>query len=110
MELCGSGPRVSCVVDGDTFWFGGEKFRLAGIDAPEVTEPCIEARILAARSAERLRALLSTGEPSIARAGADRYGRTLAAFSVGGRDLGDQLVAEGLARPWPGRKVEWCRQ
>lgn len=35
-----SGPvRVSCVVDGDTFWYRGAKIRIADINAPEVSEP-----------------------------------------------------------------------
>jgi len=33
--LCGPGPRVTCVVDGDTFWFEGEKVRIADINTPE---------------------------------------------------------------------------
>ena len=109
MELCGPGPRVTCVVDGDTFWFAGEKFRLEGVDAPEVTEACVEARILAVKSAGRLAALLSAGEPSIARNGADRYRRTLARISVAGADVGETLIAEGLAVAWTGRKAAWCK-
>ena len=34
---CGSGKRVTCVVDGDTFWLKGEKIRVQGYDAPETT-------------------------------------------------------------------------
>ena len=32
---CQWGGGTNCVVDGDTFWIGGEKVRIAGIDAPE---------------------------------------------------------------------------
>ncbi|SSC71018.1 unnamed protein product [Ciceribacter sp. T2.26MG-112.2] len=35
-------------------------------------------------------------------------GRTLAELSVGNRDLGDILVAEGLARRWTGKRQPWC--
>lgn len=31
--MCGSGKRVTCVVDGDTIWLRGEKIRLQGFDA-----------------------------------------------------------------------------
>ena len=34
-EMYGSGPRVTCVVDGDTFWHDGLKYRAFGFDTPE---------------------------------------------------------------------------
>ncbi|MEP3844247.1 MAG: hypothetical protein ABJM43_02700 [Paracoccaceae bacterium] len=37
IEQCGSGKRVTCVVDGDTIWLEGEKIRLMGFDTPETT-------------------------------------------------------------------------
>ncbi len=30
--LCSTAPRVSCVVDGDTFWLQGEKIRIAELE------------------------------------------------------------------------------
>ena len=27
-EACGLGQRINCVVDGDTFWYAGEKIRV----------------------------------------------------------------------------------
>jgi micrococcal nuclease len=38
----------------------------------------------------------------------DRYGRTLARVAVGGADLGEALIAAGLARRWDGRRRPWC--
>jgi endonuclease YncB( thermonuclease family) len=38
----------------------------------------------------------------------DRYGRKLRVVTRGGRSLGDQLVSEGLARTWTGRREPWC--
>jgi endonuclease YncB( thermonuclease family) len=38
----------------------------------------------------------------------DRYGRKLRVVTRNGRSLGDQLVAEGLARTWSGRREPWC--
>lgn len=38
----------------------------------------------------------------------NRYGRLLATIRVDGRDVGEVLVAEGLARPWGGRRASWC--
>src|SRR5687768_10535278 len=37
--FCHSGGGTNCVVDGDTLWLGGEKIRVADIDAPETHEP-----------------------------------------------------------------------
>nr|MDX8317344.1 thermonuclease family protein [Agrobacterium rosae] len=33
-SMCNGGHRITCVVDGDTFWFRGEKIRIADIDTP----------------------------------------------------------------------------
>ncbi|MEZ5782048.1 MAG: thermonuclease family protein [Rhizobiaceae bacterium] len=108
-EFCSGPVRVTCVVDGDTFWISGEKVRLADIDAPETGGSCEAERILAARAAGRLARLLSAGPLEIARDGKDRFGRTLAVVSVHGKSVGQTLVEEGLARPWTGRRVDnWC--
>jgi endonuclease YncB( thermonuclease family) len=41
----------------------------------------------------------------------DRYGRTLASVTVNGRDVGEILIGEGLARPYQGgRRGSWCGQ
>ena len=36
LKICGSGRRSSCIVDGDTFWLKGAKYRIANIDTPEL--------------------------------------------------------------------------
>ena len=34
--VCQQGEvRYNCIVDGDTFWLQGEKYRLSGVDNPE---------------------------------------------------------------------------
>ena len=38
----------------------------------------------------------------------DRYSRTLATIKVDGRDVGKIMIAEGLARPWTGKRRPWC--
>ena len=108
MEFCRGPVRVTCVVDGDTVWIEGEKIRLADIDAPEAGGACEAERVTAARAAGRLAELLGRGSFSIERQGMDAYGRTLAVIVVGGRSVGTVLVEEGLARPWAGRREQWC--
>ena len=108
MDFCSGPVRVTCVVDGDTVWIEGEKIRLADIDAPEPGGACEAERVTAARAAGRLARLLREGGYVIERSGRDTYGRTLATISIGGRSVGAILVAEGLARPWSGRRERWC--
>ena len=38
----------------------------------------------------------------------DRYGRTLARVLVDGEDVPCILIKEGYARPWTGRREDWC--
>jgi micrococcal nuclease len=112
LTLCPEGPRDNCVVDGDTFWLAGEKIRIADIDTPEVSEPrCPAEKALGDRATLRLLALLDAGPFELHQVGTgdrDRYGRLLRVVTRGGRSLGDQLVAEGLARTWTGRREPWC--
>jgi endonuclease YncB( thermonuclease family) len=108
MDLCGRAARITCVVDGDTVWFGGEKIRIAGIDAPELRGACAEERALARIATDRLAALLSTGPVGIVRTGRDRLGRTLARLTVGDADIGAAMIAARLARPWQPGHGGWC--
>lgn len=110
-ELCGM-VRKTCVVDGDTFWLDGVKIRIADIDTPEISEPKCEAEYeLGMKATYRLRELLNEGPfelNSIGSRDEDRHGRKLRVVVRNGRSLGDQLVSEGLARTWSGRREPWC--
>jgi len=110
-ELCGM-VRRTCVVDGDTFWLDGEKIRIADIDTPEISEPkCDGEYQLGMKATHRLRDLLNEGAFEVRPIGnrdEDRFGRKLRVVVRGGRSLGDQLVSEGLARTWTGRREPWC--
>ena len=108
LVICAPGPRDNCVVDGDTFWLDGEKVRIADIDAPEMDGRCPYETQLARRSRDRLLVLLNSGRFEMHVEGQDRYGRTLAVIVRNGHSLGDQLVSEGLARTWTGRREPWC--
>ena len=110
---CHAGGGINCVVDGDTFWMGGEKIRIADIDTPE-THPALCAReaALGKAATKRLRSLLNAGPFSLQSIDrdTDRYGRKLRIVVRGGVSLGDVLVSEGLARPYQGGYREgWCR-
>jgi endonuclease YncB( thermonuclease family) len=109
--LCSGPHRTDCVVDGDTFWYRGEKIRLADINTPETSRPaCRREADLGAAATARLRALLNQGPFTLA-AGTrdrDRYGRLLRTVTRGGESLGAALVREGLAETWMGRRGTWC--
>lgn len=109
--LCHSGGGSDCVIDGDTFRLAGERIRIADIDAPETHPPrCAEEARLGEAATLRLRSMLNRGDLRLVVEGreSDRYGRKLRVVLQGGRSVGAQLVAEGLARPWEGRRRPWC--
>jgi endonuclease YncB( thermonuclease family) len=107
--LCTAAARIDCVVDGDTFWLRGEKIRIADINAPETQQAaCLAERERGEAAKRRLLALLNSGPFELAGERIDRYGRALRTLHRGGRSLGAQLVSEGLAEPWRGRRSDWC--
>ncbi|WP_188063087.1 thermonuclease family protein [Sphingobium sp. KCTC 72723] len=109
--FCHSGGGSNCVVDGDTFWFRGDKYRIADIDTPETHGPRCEAEgVLGARATQQLQTLLNAGPFSLASGDrdSDRYGRALRVVTRKGQSIGEQLVAEGLARSWDGARHPWC--
>jgi len=111
--LCSTGGGRDCVVDGDTFRFAGEKYRIADIDTPETHPPrgAEEAR-LGAAATRRLQGWLNAGAFRLETVDrdSDRYGRKLRIVTRGGESVGAMLVAEGLARRWDGRRRPWCRE
>ena len=110
-SICGA-LRRTCVVDCDTFWLNGDKIRLADIDTPEISKPgCAAEKALGDRAKQRLAVLLNDGPFELSRIGGrdrDQYGRKLRVAVRNGHSIGDQLVAEGLARTWTGRREPWC--
>jgi endonuclease YncB( thermonuclease family) len=109
--LCAGPVRANCVVDGDTFWFRGEKIRVADIDAPELSEPaCPAERQARGMSRDRLLQMLNEGRFQLTSGwrDEDRFGRKLRMVSRSGRSLGDRLAEERLARRWDGPDFGWC--
>ena len=108
--------RRTIIIDGDTIALGSERVRILNIDAPETRgSRCERELVLGLKAKERLAVLLRAGWVDVERDGQDRYRRTLARLSVGGRDVGTVLVREGLALPWQSgpeakeaRLRHWC--
>ncbi|ASP89556.1 nuclease (plasmid) [Sinorhizobium meliloti] len=110
-SICGEDRRMNCVVDGDTFWFKGEKIRIADIDTPELSPPrCTAERVKGEAAKARILVLLNAGPFSMSTGlrDEDRYGRKLRTVSRKGQSFGEILVGEGLARRWDGARRSWC--
>jgi micrococcal nuclease len=119
MKMCSPGQantsHKTCVVDGDTLWLNGENIRLKDFDTPEPqTQICSGDRevALAHKASARLLQILNETNWTIKRFGHERGGKgkqTLATIYVNGRDVGDTLIKERLARHWPDGDEWWCR-
>ena len=98
------------VIDGDSLRIGGREIRLAGIDAPEYRQTCLDASDRPwpcgkeARAA--LEALAKAGPLSCDTRHQDRYGRALASCRVGERDLASEMARLGWALGARDRRFE----
>jgi endonuclease YncB( thermonuclease family) len=107
-----AGPAGFAVVDGDTVHLDQESYRLIGIDAAEIHRAqCDAERRLGELTKHRLEVLLESGaisfvpDPPSKR---DKFGRLLVRLIVNGEDAACVLIREGYARPWRGRREDWC--
>lgn len=93
------------IIDGDTLEIHGTRIRLWGVDAPESDQLCRGEDSLqyrcGAKAANDLDAIIAKRPVSCIPISLDQYGRTVATCSVGGVDLGEWLVRNGLALDWP---------
>ena len=89
------------VIDGDGLAFGPVSVRLHGIDAAEIGQRCALARGgtwgCDEAAAERLAELVAGQRVECEPLDRDPYGRIVARCMAGGVDVGQALVAEGLA-------------
>ncbi len=115
MRMCNGSPNTptkTCVVDGDTVWYRGSSYRLESFDTPEPQTNICGGRAeveLARRASARLLNLLNSNRWTLEDRGDDGgYGRRLGTIRINGRDVGDILIAEGLARRWPNGREFWC--
>ena len=119
-------PGAVQVIDGDTIGIGGKTVRLVGFDTPEaVNARCEAERSLAAKATDKLRQLVAAGgldlsqvacacPPGTEGTTACNYGRSCGVLKAAGKDVGELLIIEGLAKPYlcsgtrcP-RREQWC--
>jgi endonuclease YncB( thermonuclease family) len=110
---------VARVIDGDTIevraaiWLGQTlivRVRIDGVDAPELESRCPEERKLALTARDFLAGRLEGAPVKLTRVVYDKYGgRVRADVTDATGDIGQALLAAGLARPYHGERREtWC--
>ncbi|MEF2549148.1 thermonuclease family protein [Aurantimonas sp. E1-2-R+4] len=115
LPVCSGGNRaarkLTCIVDGDTGWERGVKWRALDVDTPEIGKPeCAAERRLGEKARDRLRQLMGSGYTIEWTGGKGKFGRELARVRLtDGRDAGQVLIQEGLSQPWPNEGNKWCR-
>lgn len=100
------------VIDGDTLRAGEERYRVENIDAPERgrRSECADERALAeAARAYVMEWIAGAARVEVRPSGRrDLYGRIVARVEIDGIDLGERLMARGLAQSWRGHKADFC--
>ncbi|WP_246148585.1 thermonuclease family protein [Skermanella pratensis] len=118
-----SGPvsgLVTQVIDGDTLevrvlvWLDQEvvtRVRIDGIDTPEKRGKCQREKDMAEQARQLTETLLAEPGVTLHDIQHDKYGGRVRArvLTRSGRDIGEQLIAAGLARPYGGKSRQtWC--
>jgi micrococcal nuclease len=107
------------VIDGDTFrarvdiWLGQTvtvKVRLQGVDTPEMNGKCAAEKKLARQAKAFAENWLKQNRVQLVNVHYGTYaGRVLATARIkNGNSLSAALLAENLAKPYRGRRAQWC--
>lgn len=105
-------PAAIRVIDGDTFRIGSVRYRVRGLDAPELA-PHAACALEAERgraAQEEARRLVASAQTAALRTDGqtDRFGRTLAALTLDGRDFAELMIRGQRAARFGGRGRDWC--
>lgn len=107
------------VVSSDTVFASGRPYRLYRVDAPQANSICDLERLRAEHLASVVSDLVASAQSVDVRPGfdprghkswpTDQRGTRLARIALDGQDLGDILIARGLAFRWDNHnKRNWC--
>ena len=87
--------------DGDSFRLGEHRYRLYGMDAPELHQDCKDAEgeswPCGVRARTELRRIIATDPLECRSIETDRYGRIVATCLAGHRDVAEEMVRSGFA-------------
>jgi endonuclease YncB( thermonuclease family) len=110
LALCGAALAEdqigqASVIDGDTIEIHGSRIRIFGIDAPESDQVCrnedSELYRCGQTASNALFDFIDRRPVECIEVDRDRYKRAVSVCTVGGRDIADWLVRNGLALDWP---------
>lgn len=92
---------MEVVYDGDTFEIRGQRVRLKGIDAPEMSQTCQDDRersyACGDSAANYLKQIVASQPVQCRGDEKDKYGRLIANCYIGGRDINREMVNAGWA-------------
>ncbi len=98
---CEAGANAVHLADGDSFRIGERRYRLYGIDAPELHQECNDADgetwPCGTRARTELRRIIGTHPVECRTMNTDRFGRFIATCKAGGRDIAEEMVRGGYA-------------
>jgi endonuclease YncB( thermonuclease family) len=108
--------KVLSCYDGDTCILdreilpGRDRVRLSNADTPEIEGKCPGEIKQAIMARDYTRAMVVGRVVTLLAVQPDKYRKRIDAYvSIEGRDLGDSLIAAGLARPYSGgTRPSWC--
>ena len=87
------------VISGDSFRIQTNEWHVANIEAPRIENTCEGEARLGILAQAKLAEVLSQGEMEIApTGGSDRYQRRMALVRMNGEDVGEKMIAAGLAQ------------
>jgi endonuclease YncB( thermonuclease family) len=103
------------LADGDSFRWGDKRYRLYGIDAPELNQECWDSKDkpwpCGVRARAELRRIISTEPLTCTQMSVDQYGRIIATCRVGGKDIAEEMVRTGYATAYsrPGNPNSYAK-
>jgi endonuclease YncB( thermonuclease family) len=91
--------------DGESLVVRGERIRLFGIDAPELSQVCADGWRAGEESKRALARLIARARVDCQAITKDQYGRTVASCTANGEDIGRAMVRQGMA--WAFTDLSW---
>jgi endonuclease YncB( thermonuclease family) len=105
---CYDSDGPNCVLDGNTIYVKGARVEIAGIEAPRIQgSACADERTRGIDAAVRLADRLNSGQVTLGAPFRDPSGRAIRTVAVDGSDLGERMIAAGLAHR-AGDPRGWC--